>query len=72
MTCPHAGIDSGGAKAAADLRVIEILSKGQLKFHFKFVYKESLKDYLTTRKSIDQCIENLNCIPSISDAPFEK
>jgi hypothetical protein len=42
-----------------------------LKFHFKFEYKESLKDYLTTSKGIDLCIKNLNCNPSLSAAPFE-
>ncbi len=44
---------------------------GQLKFHFKFVYKESLKDYLTASKRIDLCIENFNCNPGLSAAPFE-
>jgi hypothetical protein len=42
-----------------------------LKFHLKIVYKESLKDYLTTSKRIDLFIENLNCNPSLSAAPFE-
>jgi hypothetical protein len=27
-------------------------STGQLKFHFKFVYNESLQDYLTTSKGL--------------------
>ncbi len=63
---------SKGTKPNRLAWISHLESTEQLKFHFKIVYKESLKDYLTTSKRIDLCIENLNCIPSLSAAPFEK
>ena len=45
-------------------------STGQLKFHFKFVCKESPIDYLKISKRLDLCIENLNCNDAIRAYPL--